>query len=197
MKSLCTSGYPWPSDTVKSPGFFKPRETHTKAQNNFFFFNLNFFLNIFNLLFLKSPPWNPLLADLITATLFLLKFFFSPGVRAVHRSQFQATSALWSKASNLHYSLMRLPPLPPPPSPAKHTQLSYARLRHSRGGAGPGLIGFLWRTQPGTPTASPVGRNPGVRECRAGPGRPSVTDRAPSQTDVTFIYVTQIAIYCQ
>jgi hypothetical protein len=26
------------------------------------------------------------------------------------------------------------------------------------------------------PTTSPVGGNPGVRECRAGPGRPSVTD---------------------
>jgi len=84
--------------------------------------------------------------DLITATLFLLKFSFSPGVHAVHRSQFQATSALWSKASNLHYSLVRLPPLPPPP--AKHTQLSYVGLRHSRGG------------------------------CLAGPGRPSVTDPA-------------------
>jgi hypothetical protein len=97
-------------------------------------------------LFLKSPPWNPLLANLITATLFLLKFSFSPGVRVVHRSQFQATSALWSKARNLHYSLVRFPPPPPPPSPAKHTQLSYAGLRHSRGG------------------------------CRAGPGRSSVTD---------------------
>jgi hypothetical protein len=42
-----TSGYSWPSDTVKFPGFFKPRETHTKAQSSFFF----------NLLFLKSPPW--------------------------------------------------------------------------------------------------------------------------------------------
>jgi hypothetical protein len=95
---------------------------------------------------LKSPPWNPLLADLITATLFLLKFSISPGVRVVHRSQFQATFGLWSKASNLHYSLMRLSPPPPPPSSAKHTQLSYAGLSHSSGG------------------------------CRAGPGRPSVTD---------------------
>ncbi len=99
-------------------------------------------------MFLKSPPWNPLLADLITTTFFLLKFSFSPRVRAVHRSQFQVTSTLWSKASNLHYSLVRLPPPPPPPSPAKHTQLSSAGLRHNRGG------------------------------CRAGPGRPSVTDPA-------------------
>jgi hypothetical protein len=37
---------------------------------------------------LKSPPRNPLLADLITTTLFLLKFSFSSGVCAVHRSQF-------------------------------------------------------------------------------------------------------------
>jgi hypothetical protein len=33
-----TSGYPWPLDTVKSPGFFKPRETHTKAQSSYFYF---------------------------------------------------------------------------------------------------------------------------------------------------------------
>jgi len=103
---------------------------------------------ILNLLFLKSPPRNPLLADLIIATLFLLKFSISPGVCAVHRFQFQATSALWSKASNLHYSLMRLSPPPPPPSPAKHTQLFYAKLRHSRGG------------------------------CQAEPSRPSMTDPA-------------------
>jgi hypothetical protein len=30
----------------------------------------------------------------------------------------------------------------------------------------------LWRTRPGTPTAGPVGRNLGVRECRARPGPP-------------------------
>jgi len=47
---ITTSGYPWPSDTVKSPGFFKPRERHRKAQSSFFF-------NFKNLLFLKSPPW--------------------------------------------------------------------------------------------------------------------------------------------
>jgi hypothetical protein len=35
------------TDTVKSPGFFKPRETHKKAESSFFFLNL---------LFLKSPP---------------------------------------------------------------------------------------------------------------------------------------------
>jgi hypothetical protein len=140
-----TSGYPWPSDTVKSPGFFKLRDTHTKAQRSFFYFLFIFYLFfIFNLLFLKSPPWNPLLADLITTTLFLLKFSFSPGVCVIHRSQFQATSTLWSKASNLHYSLMRLPPPPPLPSPAKHTQLSYVGLRHNRGGAGSGPVGLLW-----------------------------------------------------
>jgi len=84
-----------------------------------------------------------LLVDPITATLFLLKFSFSSGVRAVHRSQFQATSTLWSKASNLHYSLMRLSPLPPPPSPAKHTQLSDAGLHHSCEGAGPNPVDLL------------------------------------------------------
>jgi hypothetical protein len=43
---IYTSGYPWPSDTVKSLDFFKPRETHTKAQNSFF--------NLF-IVFEKSP----------------------------------------------------------------------------------------------------------------------------------------------
>ncbi len=133
LVSKPTSGYPWPSDILKSLGFFKPRDTHKGAKHFFFYF---FF---FNLLFLKSPPRNPLLANLIIATLFLLKFSFSPGVRAVHRSQFQATSTFWSKASNLHYSLMRLPSPPSLPSPAKHTQLSYAGLRHSRGGCRVGL----------------------------------------------------------
>jgi hypothetical protein len=141
--------------TLWSPPVSLNQERHTQRRKTVFLF-------ILNLLFLKSPPWNPLLADLITATLFLLKFSFSPGVRAVHRSQFQATFALWSKASNLHYSLMRLPPPPPPPSPAKHSQLSYTGLRHSRGGAGPGPVGLLWQTWPGTP--------------HSGPGRPDVTD---------------------
>jgi hypothetical protein len=35
---IYNSGYPWPSDTVKSPGFFQPRERHRKAQSGFFFF---------------------------------------------------------------------------------------------------------------------------------------------------------------
>jgi hypothetical protein len=97
----------------------------------------------FNLLFLKSPPRNPLLADLIIATLFLLKFSFSPWVRVVHRSQFQATSALWSKASNLHYSLMRLPPLPPLPSPPNtHNSLTPGSVTAVKG-AGPGLVNLL------------------------------------------------------
>jgi hypothetical protein len=29
---IVTNGYPWPSNTVKSLGFFKPRETHGGAQ---------------------------------------------------------------------------------------------------------------------------------------------------------------------
>jgi len=176
-----TSGYPWPSDIVKSPGFFKPRERHTKAQSNFFFF-------FFNLLFLKSPPWNLLLADLITATLFLLKFSFSPGVHAVHRSQFQATSALWSKVSNLHYSLMRLPLPPLPPFP-RQTQTTLLRRAPSQpwGVPGQAQLAFYDGPSPAPPTAGLVG---GVQECRAGPGRPSVTDPS-SVTDgcSEFIYM--------
>jgi hypothetical protein len=30
-----TSGCPWPSDTVKSPGFFKPKGTHKGAKQPF------------------------------------------------------------------------------------------------------------------------------------------------------------------
>jgi hypothetical protein len=129
-------------------------------------------------LFLKSPPRNSLLVDLITATLFLLKFSFSPGVRAIHRSQFQATSALWSKASNLHYSLMKLPPPPPPPSLAKHKQLYYVGLRHNRRGcrAGPGRPFVTDR--PSTPHG---GRLTG-QECWAGPGRPDEPELHHRQT---------------
>jgi len=132
--------------TLWKPPVSLNQERHTQRHKVVFFF--------LNLLFLKSPPWNSLMANLIIATFFLLKFSFSPRVRVVHRPQFQATSALWSKASNLHYSLVRLPPPPPlpPPSPAKHTQLSYAGLRHSRGGVGPGPIGLLWRTRASSQT---------------------------------------------
>ncbi len=40
---------PWPSDTMKSPGFFKPRGTHKGTKQPLFFFNLfliNFVTNI-------------------------------------------------------------------------------------------------------------------------------------------------------
>jgi hypothetical protein len=115
------------------------------------------------------------------------KFSFSPGVCAVHRSQFQATFTLWSKASNLHYSLMRLPSPSPPPSPAKHTQLSYAGLRHSCGGC---------RAGPGRPSVTDPARHPPrqarsveIRESEsAGPGPVGLT-QAPSQTDVVNLYI--------
>ncbi len=117
-----------------------------------------------------------------------LKFSFSPGVRAVHRSQFQATSALWSKTNNLHYSLMRLPPTPPSPSPTKHTQLSYVGLRHSRGRCQAG---------PSQPYVTDPARHPSrqarsmeIRECRAEPGRPSVTDpNSVTDEHSEFIYM--------
>jgi hypothetical protein len=125
-----------------------------------------------------------LLADLITATLFFLKFSFSPSVRAVHRSQFQATSALCSKASNLHYSLMRLPPPPPSPSPAKHTTVLRRAPSQPWGVSGRARSAFCDGPSPAPPTAGPVGGTPGVRECRAGPGRPFVMDPS-SVTDRT------------
>ncbi len=118
----------------------------------------------------------PLLADLIIATFFFLKFSFSPGVRAIHRSQFQATSALWSKASNLHYSLMRLPPPPPPPSPAKHTIVLRRAPSQPWGVPGWARSAFCDEPSPTPRTAGSIGGNPGVRECQAGAGRPSVMD---------------------
>jgi hypothetical protein len=35
---IISSGYPWPSDTVKSLGFFKPRETQKGAKHLFIYF---------------------------------------------------------------------------------------------------------------------------------------------------------------
>jgi hypothetical protein len=154
--------------TLWSPPVSLNQERHTQRRKTVFLF-------ILNLLFLKSPPWNPLLANLITATLFLLKFSFSPGVRAVHRSQFQATAAL---PRQTHTTVLRRAPSQPW-----------------------GVPGWAWSAfcdEPGpTPcTVVSVGGNPGVqgarpvfRECRAGPGRPFVTDPS-SVTDrrSEFIY---------
>ncbi len=50
---LTTSGYSWPSDTMKSLDFFKPRETHTKAQSSYFIFIF------FNFLWRKSVEKSP------------------------------------------------------------------------------------------------------------------------------------------
>jgi len=47
--------------TLWSPSVTLNQERHTKAQSSFLFFYFYFL----NLLFLKSPPWNLLLADLI------------------------------------------------------------------------------------------------------------------------------------
>ncbi len=56
--------------TLWNPLVSLNQDRHTKAQSSLLFF---IFLNL-NLLFLKSPQWNLLLVDLITATLFLFKF---------------------------------------------------------------------------------------------------------------------------
>jgi len=77
----------------------------------------------------------------------LIIFFFnslSPyGVRAVHRSQFQATFTLWSKANNFHYSLVRLPPRHRrPPSSNIHNSLTPGSVT-TVGGAEPSPVGLL------------------------------------------------------
>jgi len=104
---------------------------------------------------------------------------------------------------------MRLPPPPPPPSLAKHTQLSYAGLRHSRGGcrARPGQLSV---TDParhphsgrltGRECRAELGRS--VQElrwvpsqpwgCRAGPGRPSVTGPARHSRPVNRYQVDKV-----
>jgi hypothetical protein len=46
---IYTSGYPWPSDTVKSPGFFKPRQTHKGVKQLVLF--------LFYLFFVKKIRW--------------------------------------------------------------------------------------------------------------------------------------------
>jgi hypothetical protein len=49
------SGYPWPSDIVKSPGFFKPKERHTQRRKATIFIFILFIFCDENPL--KSPPW--------------------------------------------------------------------------------------------------------------------------------------------
>jgi hypothetical protein len=150
MSLFIISGYPWPSDTVKSPvSLNQERDTQRRKTTFYFYFYFIYFI-VFEKSPMKSVAGRPHYC--------FLKFSFSPRVRAVHRSQFQATSALWSKTNNLHYSLMRLPPSPPPPSPPNtHNSLTPGSIT-AMGGVGPGPVGLLWRT------------------------------RAPSQTDVMNLY---------
>jgi hypothetical protein len=125
------------------------------------------------------------------------KLSFSPGVRAVHRSQFQATSALWSKASNLHYSLIDFRPRPRPrrpPSPNTHNSLTTGSVT-AVGVPGRARSAFSDEPSPAPPTAGdwPAGSAEpgsvgsyksyaGLRHscggCRAGPDWPFVTDPA-------------------
>jgi hypothetical protein len=69
---------------------------------------------------------------------------------------------------------MRLPP--PPPSLVKHTIVLRRALSQPWGVSGRAWSAFCDGPGPAPRMASPVGGNPGVRECRAEPGRPSVMD---------------------
>jgi hypothetical protein len=85
---------------------------------------------------------------------------------------------------------MRLPLLPSSPSPAKHTQLSYAGLRYNRGGC---------RAGPGRPSVTELAqhfarraRSVQIRESgSAGPGPVGLLwwTRAPSQMNVVNLYI--------
>jgi len=164
---------------VKSPGFFKPRERHTKAQSSFFIY-------LFILLFLKSLPWNSLLADLIIVFLnslspqgFVLftvpssKQLLSSGAKqatyTIHSETFALTTVAFPRQT--HTIFLRRAPSQPwgvpgwaqstfydEPNPAPPRQARLVQIRESRS-VGPSPIGLLWRT------------------------------RAPSQTDIVSLYI--------
>ncbi len=139
-------------------------------------------------LFLKSPPWNPLLADLI------IVFFnsLSPqgSVLFTVPSSKQPLPSGAKQATYTTHSWDFRPCHHRPPPPNTHNSLMPGSVT-AVGGAGPGPIGLLWWTRPDTPMAGPVGGNPGVRECRAGPDRPSVTNPS-SVTDGRSEFIDRI-----
>jgi hypothetical protein len=77
---------------------------------------------------------------------------------------------------------------------------SYAGLRHSRGGAGLGPVGLLWRTRHDTPPAGPVGwllwwTRPGTPHGGPGwskSGSPGVSGRARSAWTPSFVTYRRI-----
>ncbi len=140
-------------------------------------------------MFLKSPPWNPLLADLITATLFLLKFFFSQGsVLFIVPNSKQPLPCGAKQATYTTHSWDFRPRHRRPPPPNTHNCLTSGSVT-AVGVSGRAQSTFCDGPGPAPRTAGPVGGNPGVRECRARPGRPSVMDPS-SITDgrSEFIY---------
>jgi len=162
--------------TLWSPSVTLNQERHTKAQSSFLFFYFYFL----NLLFLKSPPWNLLLADLIIFFLNSLSpqgsvlFTIPSSKQPLPSGAKQATYTTHSwNFRPCHAAL-----------PAKHTQLSYARLCHSRGGC---------RAGPGRPFVTDPARHP-PRRATDRPGVPSWAwsawwTRAPSQTDVVNLCI--------
>jgi hypothetical protein len=95
-------------------------------------------------LFLKSPPWNPLLADLITATLFLppqgsMLFTVPSSKQPLPSGAKQATYTThsWDFRPRRH----RRPPLP-----NTHNSLTPGSIT-AVGGPGLGPVGLLWWTR--------------------------------------------------
>jgi hypothetical protein len=68
-----TSGCPWPSDTAKSPGFFKPRATHKGAKQPFFF---SFFLKILWRIFVEKSPMKTYVVKRVFIIIIIIYVFF-------------------------------------------------------------------------------------------------------------------------
>ncbi len=156
---------------MKSPGFFKPRETHTKAQSSFFFKIFNFYL-----LFLKSPPWNPLLADLIIVNFCFLNSLSPRGfVLFTVPSSKQPLLSGAKQVTYITHSWDFRPCHHRPPSPNTHNSLTPGFVTVVRS-AGSSPVDLLWRTRPDTRTTNSIDENPRVWECWAEPSRLSVTN---------------------
>jgi len=164
-----TSGYPWPLDTMKSPGFFKPRERHTKAQSNFFYkkfiYLFIYLIYFYNYCFWKIPH------EIRCWSTSLLQHFSSLNSLSPQGSVLftvpSSKQRLPCGAKQATYTTHSWDFRRRPPPPNTHNSITSGFVT-TVGGAGPSPVGFLWRTRPGTPHG---GRLTG-RECWAGPGWP-------------------------